>query len=113
MNEVIDIITSGRSVEHTITIPEGLTSEQIVERLKENDLLVGEIAQIPAEGSLLPDTYKINRAPRARPCWPACSGNSAACCRISEPARQGYPPEKPARTGDARLDRREGNRPRG
>jgi UPF0755 protein len=61
MNEVIDIITSGRSVEHTITIPEGLTSEQIVERLKENDLLVGEIAQIPAEGSLLPDTYKINR----------------------------------------------------
>lgn len=61
MNEVIDIITSGRSVEHTITVPEGLTSEQIVERLKENDLLVGEIAQIPAEGSLLPDTYKINR----------------------------------------------------
>lgn len=61
MAEVIDIITSGRSVEHTITIPEGLTSEQIVERLKENDLLVGEISQIPAEGSLLPDTYKINR----------------------------------------------------
>ncbi len=61
MNEVIDIITSGRSVEHTITIPEGLTSEQIVERLKENDLLVGEIAQVPAEGTLLPDTYKINR----------------------------------------------------
>lgn len=61
MAEVIDIITSGRSVEHTVTIPEGLTSEQIVERLKENDLLVGEISQIPAEGTLLPDTYKINR----------------------------------------------------
>ncbi|WP_150287102.1 endolytic transglycosylase MltG [Rhabdaerophilum calidifontis] len=61
MNEVIDILSSGRSVEHTITIPEGLTSEQIVERLKENDLLTGEIAQIPAEGTLLPETYKINR----------------------------------------------------
>lgn len=61
MNEVIEIITSGRSVEHTITIPEGLTSEQIVQRLKENDLLVGEIAQIPVEGTLLPDTYKVNR----------------------------------------------------
>ncbi len=61
MNEVIDLITSGRSVEHTITIPEGLTSEQIVERLKENELLVGEIVNIPVEGSLLPDTYKINR----------------------------------------------------
>ena len=34
MNEVLDIISSGRSVEHTITIPEGLTSEQIVERLR-------------------------------------------------------------------------------
>lgn len=61
MSEVIDIITSGRSVEHTITIPEGLTSEQIVERLKENELLVGDIASIPAEGALLPDTYRINR----------------------------------------------------
>lgn len=61
MNEVIEIITSGRSVEHTITIPEGLTSEQILERLKENDLLVGEVGEIPLEGSLLPDTYKINR----------------------------------------------------
>jgi UPF0755 protein len=61
MNEVIEIITSGRSVEHTVTIPEGLTSEQIVQRLRENQLLVGEIATIPVEGSLLPDTYKINR----------------------------------------------------
>jgi UPF0755 protein len=61
MNEVMDIITSGRSVEHTITIPEGLTSEQIVERLKENDLLTGEVANIPPEGTLLPETYKINR----------------------------------------------------
>lgn len=66
MNEVIEIITSGRSVEHTITIPEGLTSEQIVERLKENELLTGEIGDIPLEGTLLPDTYKINRGtPRA------------------------------------------------
>lgn len=61
MNEVLDIITSGRAVEHTITIPEGLTSEQIVERLKENELLTGEVGEVPLEGSLLPDTYKINR----------------------------------------------------
>ena len=61
MNEVIDIITSGRSVEHTITIPEGLTSEQILDRLKENELLTGDAGEIPLEGTLLPDTYKINR----------------------------------------------------
>ncbi len=61
MAEVLDIITSGRAVEHSITIPEGLTSEQIVEKLKENPLLTGEVADIPAEGALLPDTYKISR----------------------------------------------------
>lgn len=61
MREVLETITSGRSIQHAITIPEGLTSEQIVERLKENDLLTGEIANIPPEGSLLPDTYRINR----------------------------------------------------
>ncbi len=61
MSEVVEIITSGRSIQHAITIPEGLTSEQIVERLMQNELLVGEIGSIPAEGSLLPDTYRINR----------------------------------------------------
>lgn len=61
MTEVIEIITSGRSIQHAITIPEGLTSEQIVERIRENELLTGDIASIPQEGSLLPDTYRINR----------------------------------------------------
>ncbi len=61
MSEVVEIITSGRSIQHAITIPEGLTSEQIVERLMQNELLTGEIASVPAEGSLLPDTYRINR----------------------------------------------------
>jgi UPF0755 protein len=59
--EALDVLTSGRPVLHSITVPEGLTSEQIVARLKENDLLVGEIAQVPREGSLLPDTYRVER----------------------------------------------------
>jgi UPF0755 protein len=61
MSEVVETITSGRSIQHAITIPEGLTSEQIVERLKQSELLTGDISGIPAEGSLLPDTYRINR----------------------------------------------------
>lgn len=61
LEDVIDTIANGRAIEHSITIPEGLTSEQIVQRLNESDLLLGSIASIPAEGSLLPDTYKIQR----------------------------------------------------
>lgn len=61
MREVIDTLVSGRQILHGITIPEGLTSEQIVDRLRANDLLLGDIGEIPPEGSLLPETYKFAR----------------------------------------------------
>ena len=41
--------------------PEGLTSEQIVARLNENEVLTGDVTEIPREGTLLPDTYKFER----------------------------------------------------
>ena len=49
------------SCEHKLPIPEGLTSEQIVDRLRDNDLLTGDIKETPREGSLLPDTYVFER----------------------------------------------------
>ncbi|MGA3303372.1 MAG: endolytic transglycosylase MltG [Methylovirgula sp.] len=61
MRDVIEILVSGKQVLHSITIPEGLTSEQIVNRLQQNDVLLGEIRQMPKEGSLLPETYKVPR----------------------------------------------------
>src|SRR5262249_30238803 len=61
LQEVIDTIIEGKVIQHQITIPEGLTSEQIVARLMENDLLSGNIRQVPKEGTLLPDTYKFSR----------------------------------------------------
>jgi UPF0755 protein len=48
-------------VQHSVTIPEGLTSEQIVTRLSENDIFSGTIREIPREGTLLPETYKFPR----------------------------------------------------
>jgi UPF0755 protein len=61
VKEVRETILEGRSILHSITIPEGLTSEQIVQRLRENEILVGDVNQIPAEGALLPDTYRFGR----------------------------------------------------
>ena len=61
MSEVMETIIAGRSVQHSITIPEGLTSAQIVERLNQDPILVGSIATIPPEGALLPETYKFTR----------------------------------------------------
>jgi UPF0755 protein len=61
MREVIDTLISGRQILHSVTIPEGLTSEQIVDRLRANDLLIGDVREVPAEGTLLPETYKVPR----------------------------------------------------
>ena len=42
-----------------LAIAEGTTSWQVVEALKAIDILTGDIAQIPAEGTLAPDSYEI------------------------------------------------------
>lgn len=61
VQEVIDTLVSGKQILHAITIPEGLTSQQVLERLAADDLLDGSVAQAPREGSLMPDTYKFAR----------------------------------------------------
>ena len=48
-------------VQHKLTIPEGLTSDQVVERLRDDDVLIGDVKEPPREGSLLPDTYLFER----------------------------------------------------
>jgi len=59
--DVVDTIIEGKVVQHALTVPEGLTSEQIVARLLQNDALTGQIKEIPREGVLLPETYKFTR----------------------------------------------------
>jgi UPF0755 protein len=61
LRDVLDTITDGKVVQHALTIPEGLTSEQIVARLLQNNSLSGTIKEIPREGTLLPETYKFTR----------------------------------------------------
>lgn len=59
LRQVLDTLVEGKSIDHKVTIPEGLTSEQIVGRLKANADLKGDVTEIPAEGTLLPDTYRF------------------------------------------------------
>src|ERR1700754_2736221 len=61
LRDVIGTIVEGKVVQHSITIPEGLTSEQIVARLSENDIFSGSVRELPREGTLLPETYKFPR----------------------------------------------------
>jgi len=61
LQDVINTLVDGKVIQHAITIPEGLTSEQIVQRLLDTDFLAGNIKAIPREGSLLPETYRFPR----------------------------------------------------
>jgi peptidoglycan lytic transglycosylase G len=61
VRDVVATIVDGKVVAHQISIPEGLTSEQIVGRLLQDDMLTGNIKEMPREGSLLPDTYNFTR----------------------------------------------------
>ena len=61
LRDVIGTMVEGKVVQHALTIPEGLTSEQIVARLTDNDIFAGSVREVPREGTLLPETYKFPR----------------------------------------------------
>ena len=61
VRDVVETMVEGKVVQHLITIPEGLTSEQIVARLLDSDVLTGNIKDVPREGTLLPESYRIPR----------------------------------------------------
>ena len=61
VRDVVETMVEGKVVQHLITIPEGLTSEQIVARLLDSDVLAGNIKEMPREGTLLPESYRFPR----------------------------------------------------
>lgn len=54
---VVAEVRAGRTVVRKLTVPEGLTSPEVVRLLEGAPALDGEISTRPAEGSLLPETY--------------------------------------------------------
>ncbi|MDZ5648508.1 endolytic transglycosylase MltG [Nitrospirillum sp. BR 11828] len=57
LKDTVALLRSGKTVVHRLTIPEGLTSAQIVALIEAEPALSGTIKDKPAEGSLLPETY--------------------------------------------------------
>lgn len=55
--QIVDMMIAGKGVIHRLTIPEGLTSWQIVQNILAEKALFGEILNEVNEGELLPETY--------------------------------------------------------
>jgi UPF0755 protein len=60
LSSIMNAIAEGRVVHHFITIPEGVTSEFVMDALMRADFLTG-VAPAPPEGSVLPETYEALR----------------------------------------------------
>lgn len=62
--DILNLMKDGETFGRRVTIREGLTSFEVVRELKDIEELSGEIAAIPVEGSLLPNTYeyRLNEA---------------------------------------------------
>ena len=61
MKDVLAKLADGDVLQRRITVPEGHTSWQVVQILNGIDTLAGTLDTIPAEGSLLPETYTYMR----------------------------------------------------
>ena len=57
---ILNLLQHGRPVQRLVTIPEGMPSVLVHERLMRIPYLTGEIA-VPEEGSVLPNTYSFQR----------------------------------------------------
>lgn len=61
IKDIAGVLREGKTIQREFTLAEGLTVKQALILLQQNELLTGEIKEMPAEGSLLPDTYSFVR----------------------------------------------------
>ncbi len=61
MIQILEILREGKVLLYKLTIPEGLTSAQVVRLIGSDENLEGNVGDVPSEGSLLPETYFFPR----------------------------------------------------
>ena len=61
IKDILGKLRDGDIILHQITIPEGLTNYQIKKLIHDNDVLTGDITDMPPEGYLLPETYSFRK----------------------------------------------------
>src|SRR5690606_14177071 len=57
MSEILKELTQGNPLRYAVTIPEGWTVWQAIQRINADSRLTGTIDQLPPEGSILPGNY--------------------------------------------------------
>ena len=69
MEEVVAHLTEGKPLQRRLVVPEGFTVWKVWERLvalRNDGLIVGELGEMPPEGTLWPATYPFTRGTQAK-----------------------------------------------
>lgn len=81
---------------YRVTLAEGVTSWQVVEALKAADFLTGEAGEVPAEGTLAPDSYDVEKGAERAPLIGRMAAVQAAVMEELWPQRaEGLPYDTP------------------
>lgn len=57
LKDILQKLTSGKVIMHQLTLPEGLTTVQMLALIEQNEFLSGNISENVSEGEMLPETY--------------------------------------------------------
>ena len=61
MQALVELLQSGKVVQRRLTVPEGVTTAEVIELVRKTEALAGEITLDLKEGDLLPETYFYSR----------------------------------------------------
>ncbi|AWB48949.1 endolytic transglycosylase MltG [Gemmobacter aquarius] len=89
-------VTEADDIRWRVTLAEGVTSWQVVDALKRADFLSGEVAAVPPEGSLAPDSYEVERgADRAALLAEMATRQAATMAELWATRAEGLPYDTP------------------
>ena len=110
MQALVDLLQSGKVVQRRLTVPEGMTTAEVVDLVRKTEALAGEITLDLKEGDLLPETYFYSRDDTRDGLLSRMK--EAMDKTLDEAWRKraaGLPLVDPPRGADARVDDREGD----
>jgi UPF0755 protein len=61
MARLVEILQSGKLVQRRLTVPEGMTTAEVIDLVRKTDALSGDVTVDVKEGDLLPETYFYSR----------------------------------------------------
>jgi UPF0755 protein len=97
MGAIASILASGKSIQHKLTVAEGLTSDMVWKLVQNDPDLTGDAGPVPQEGTLLPETYLFTRGETREHLLAKMAAAQAKFLDEKWPARAGGLPVKSLR----------------